>query len=123
MDLRGRIIPVIDLRVKMDLASAAYTHRTCIIVIGMGAPGERTLMGVIVDGVSRVADIPEEDIAPPPVFGGPSGTGYIMGMAKAEEGVTLLLDVEHILSEGKTALSKKPNEERNHINTNTQEGK
>lgn len=98
INLRGKVIPVIDLRLKFDLGSAAYTERTCIIVVEVSSSDRKIQMGIIVDSVSEVRNIKSAEIADTPTFGAKLNTGYILGMAKVEGGVKILLDIDRVLS-------------------------
>ena len=93
INLRGRVIPVIDLRLKFGLEEIPYTDETCIIVVSLG-----TQIGIIVDTVEEVTDIDEHDIEPPPHMGHSVGTDFIRGMGKVEERVKILLDIEKVLT-------------------------
>ena len=92
IDLRGKVIPVIDLRLEFGLKQAEYNDHTCIIVVEVG-----TLMGIIVDTVQEVHDIPAASIDPPPELGASIDTTFILGMGKVKDGVTILLDIERVL--------------------------
>lgn len=94
INLRGKIIPVIDLRLKFGMAEAERTEETCIIVVNVG-DGE---MGIVVDKVSEVQDIAGQDIEDVPGFGGGVGTDFILGMGKAGSRVTILLDIGKVLT-------------------------
>jgi purine-binding chemotaxis protein CheW len=94
INLRGKVIPVIDLRLKFGMEEAEYTSETCIIVVEV----KGTLFGAAVDTVSEVADITAKQIEPTPSFGGSIDTDYILGMAKIKENVKILLDIEMIIS-------------------------
>jgi purine-binding chemotaxis protein CheW len=98
INLRGKVIPVVDLRLKFGMPEINYTERTCIIVVE--AEGERsdTQMGIVVDAVSEVLNIRAEDIEDTPKFGAALNTDFIMGMAKTEGGVKILLDIDKVLS-------------------------
>ena len=98
INLRGKVIPVIDLRAKFGLPQVEYTKRTCIIVVQV--EGERTpvLMGVVVDGVSEVLNIGAQEIEASPNFGTGESIPYILGMAKMKDGVKMLLDINVVLS-------------------------
>jgi purine-binding chemotaxis protein CheW len=98
INLRGKVIPVIDLRLRFSLATAKCTERTCIIVVEILATGRIILMGIIVDSVSEVLNIKATDIEETPSFGGNLNTDYILGMAKAGGGIKILLDIDKILS-------------------------
>lgn len=99
INLRGKIIPVIELRAKLGLETKEYTEETCIIVVEVSDGGdERFHMGVIVDSVSEVMDIPRDNIEPAPRFGGSLNTGYILGMGKVKEQVLILLDIDRVMT-------------------------
>jgi len=96
INLRGQVIPVIDLSLKFSLLPQEYTYRTCIIVVrSEGVNGDR-LIGAIADGVSEVLTIAEEDIEASPDFGSGNPIPYVMGMAKVNGKVKLLLDIHEV---------------------------
>lgn len=92
INLRGKVIPVIDLRLKFGLPEIEHTEQTCIIVVDVGRE-----IGIIVDTVSEVLDIPAEKIEPPPTMGGDVDTSFILGMGKVNEAVKILLDIDKVL--------------------------
>lgn len=99
INLRGKVIPVIDLRLKFSLDKKEDTEKTCIIVVQVRKSGDETVtMGIIVDEVSEVLDIKAEQIEPPPSFGAAVDTDFILGMGKASQKVVMLLDVDKVLS-------------------------
>ncbi|MDQ7014141.1 MAG: chemotaxis protein CheW [Planctomycetota bacterium] len=99
INLRGKIIPVIELRTKFELAPKEYTEETCVIVVEVSDGGdERFQMGVIVDTVSEVIDVPRKSIEPAPRFGGALNTSFILGMGKLKDKVLILLDIDRIMS-------------------------
>ena len=98
INLRGKVIPVIDLRLKFSMESIDYTDRTCIIVVEIDSNDSTVLIGIVVDAVSEVLNIKEEDIEETPTFGTKLNTEYILGMAKMEGGVKILLDIDKVLS-------------------------
>lgn len=99
INLRGKVVPIVDLRVKFGLAKAENTERTCIVVVEVvSKAGARMLMGMIVDAVEEVATIPPADIEPTPNFGGNLSTEYILGMAKVRGSVKTLLDIDSVLT-------------------------
>jgi purine-binding chemotaxis protein CheW len=98
INLRGKVIPVIDLRLKFTMPSAEYTERTCIIVVEVNAAGRTVMMGIVVDSVSEVLNIKAGEIEETPSFGTKLNTEYILGMAKASGGIKILLDIDKILS-------------------------
>jgi purine-binding chemotaxis protein CheW len=99
INLRGKVIPVIDLRLKFELEVAADTDQTCIIVVDVAnAQGGGIQIGILVDSVSEVLDIRGEDIEESPTFGTNVDTAFILGMAKAKGTVKILLNIERVLS-------------------------
>jgi purine-binding chemotaxis protein CheW len=110
INLRGKVIPVIDLRLKFDLEGQADTERTCIIVVQVAhGDGPKVVMGVIVDEVSEVLQIGDGQIEPPPELGSVVDTDFILGMGKAGSKVILLLDVDKVLSWGEVASVQEVN--------------
>ena len=104
INLRGKVIPVVDLRLKFDMENQEDTERTCIIVVQIVNNGEEVTMGIIVDEVSEVLDVTAEQIEAAPSFGGGVHTDFILGMGKVGEKVLMLLDVDRVLSTGEAAL-------------------
>jgi purine-binding chemotaxis protein CheW len=98
INLRGKVVPVIDLRVKFAMAATEYTQRTCIIVTQVQMDSGSALMGIIVDGVSEVVNLAESDIEDTPDFGEDIGSRYLLGMAKSKGKVKILLDIDKVLS-------------------------
>jgi purine-binding chemotaxis protein CheW len=98
INLRGQVIPVLDLRMKFSLTPCEYTHRTCIVVVTTkGSTGER-LVGAIADGVAEVLTLAEEDIEDTPDFGSGTVAPYLLGMAKVKGRVKILLEIDQVLS-------------------------
>jgi len=97
INLRDKVIPVIDLRRKFSMQSIDYTDRTCIIVVEVDTETRKLLMGVVVDAVADVRQVKNENIEPPPSFSGEVEAKYILGMAKMEGKVTILLDMDRVL--------------------------
>ena len=101
INLRGKVIPVVDLRLRFNLDGREYDDRTCTIVTEV----DGTLIGFIVDTVEEVLEIPENQVEPPPKFRSASGKDrYIQGLGKVGEAVKILLDVEKIIREDDTRL-------------------
>jgi purine-binding chemotaxis protein CheW len=98
INLRGKVIPVIDLRLKFGLPAAEYTQRTCIIVTQVAGENSTLLMGIVVDGVSEVLTLTGQEIEDTPDFGEDIGGEYLLGMAKVKGKVKILLDIDRILS-------------------------
>ncbi len=97
LNLRGKVIPVIDLRLRFDLEAAAYSERTCIIVVEIHGDAGSLPMGIVVDAVSEVLNIRSADIENTPSFGVKLNTDFILGMAKTDGGVKILLDIDRVL--------------------------
>ena len=98
VNLRGKVIPVIDLRLKFGLSSHENTERTCIIVVQVHRTDGNVTMGIIVDEVSEVLDIKLEQIESAPSFGSTVNTEFIPGMGKVGDKVIMLLDVDKVLT-------------------------
>ena len=103
VNLRGKVIPVVDLRLRFGMEAMDYTERTCIIVVEIEGAVNTILMGVVVDSVSEVLNIKNEEIEDPPSFGTKLNIDYILGMAKTEGGVKILLDIDKVLGEEEIA--------------------
>lgn len=98
INLRGKVIPVMDLRLKFSMDSIAYSERTCIIVVEVDVMSGTVLIGIVVDAVSEVLNIKGEEIEETPAFGARLNTDYILGMAKMKGGVKILLNIDRVLS-------------------------
>ena len=99
INLRGKVVPVIDLRIKFALASAESTERTCIVVVQVKTQAAASaFMGFIVDGVEEVVSFGANEIEPTPDFGSKLDTNYILGMAKIRGKVKTLLDIDCVLT-------------------------
>jgi purine-binding chemotaxis protein CheW len=103
LNLRGKIIPVVDLRLKFGLPSVEDTMHTCIIVLEVKVNERSMQMGVIVDQVLEVRHVPADAIEPPPSFGLAVDTRFILGLGKMGSSIVLLLDVDRVLSTGELA--------------------
>lgn len=98
INLRGKVIPVIDLRIRFCMEEKAYNDRTCIVVVEIESHGIEMVIGIVVDSVSEVLNIKSEEIEETPEFGTSLNTDYILGMATMEGGVKILLDIDAVLS-------------------------
>lgn len=98
INLRGAVVPVIDLSVRFGRASAPVTKRTCIVIIEVMVNDERQVIGIVVDAVNEVIDIPASDVEPAPAFGAGIRTDFILGMGKVHNKFVILLDVNHVLA-------------------------
>jgi len=106
INLRGKVIPILDLRAKFQLSAGSYGERACIIIVQVGDhPASLVLMGAIVDAVEEVVQLSEAELEPTPDFGGSPATDYILGMATIHGGVKTLLDLNKgFLKEGLLTL-------------------
>jgi len=95
VNLRGKVIPVVDLRTKFGLESVEQTAETCIIVVDVSG----VEMGIVVDRVSEVRNIEEKNIDDPPNFGVAVDTSFILGMGKSKDNVAMLLDISKVLTD------------------------
>ena len=107
INLRGKVIPVMDLRLRFGMKEIDYTERTCIIVVEIEGQTGTVQMGIVVDSVSEVLNVKGEDIEKTPTFGAKLNTDYIHGMAKLEGGVKILLDIDKVLCSQEVALLEK----------------
>ena len=98
INLRGKVIPVVDLRLRFGLPLTEYTERTCIVVVRTHQTGEELVVGMIVDGVVEVLTLTAADIEDTPDFGPGVTTSYLRGMAKIKGKVKILLDIDQVLS-------------------------
>lgn len=99
INLRGKIIPVVDLRKRFQLAKAETNERTCIVVVQVELPsGDKTQMGMVVDAVEEVVNISLDDMEETPNFGSRLQSDYIFGMAKVKGKVKTLLDIDKVIA-------------------------
>ena len=98
INLRGKVIPVSDLRRRFEIAAASYTDRTCIIVVEIQGEETTIQLGIVVDAVSEVMNIKAEEVEAPPSFGTKVETDYILGMANMDGQVKILLDIDRVLT-------------------------
>lgn len=98
INLRGAVVPVIDLAVKLGLAPAVITRWTCIVIVEVVLDGEATVMGVMADSVSQVVELSPQDIESAPAFGTRLNVDYLLGMGKLGAKFLLLLDIDRVLS-------------------------
>ena len=98
INLRGAVVPVMDLSARFGRAATAVTKRTCIVIVEIETAGERHDVGVIVDAVNEVLEIPAGEIEPPPAFGPKIRTDFIRGMGKVNGKFVILLDPDQVLT-------------------------
>ncbi len=95
INLRGNIVPIVDMRVRLQLSLAAYDPTTVVIILNVGA---RTV-GIVVDGVSDVVALKPEELRPPPELGGALDTRYVTGLGALEDRMLILIDIESLINE------------------------
>ena len=98
INLRGKVIPVVDLRLKFGLTPIEYSQRTCIIVVQVQGETGPMPMGIVVDAVAEVVNLAPGDIEDTPDFGKGVDTPYLLGMAKTKGKVKILLDIDQVLN-------------------------
>lgn len=98
INLRGKIIPILDLRIKFGMSEKKHNERTCIIVVEIYTNNTKNLMGVVVDTVSEVVNIPAKDIEEPPQYGAKVNNNFLIGMGQIKEKVIMLLNIEEIIN-------------------------
>jgi purine-binding chemotaxis protein CheW len=123
INLRGKVIPVVDLRLKFGIEAKEDTQRTCIIVVHLTHTAQEMIVGIIVDEVSEVLDIDQNQIEPPPSFGANIRTDFILGMGKVDQKVMTLLDIDRVLTEQEVALAENSAEKTGHQLDKSNKGK
>ena len=98
MNLRGTVVPVVDLAIKFGLPEIEVTARTCIVMVEADLDGEPTLMGVMAEAVVRVLDLAPEDVEAPPAFGTRVRVEFLLGVGKVDGDLVLVLDIDRVLS-------------------------
>jgi len=116
VNLRGNVVPVISLSSKFGLDVKAIDKRTCIIIMDAQIDGEAVVMGVVVDKVLQVIEIPENNIEPPPTLGATIRTDFIKGMGKLDDNFIIILDIVQVLSAEEIALVSDMHKEINSAN-------
>lgn len=97
INLRGNVVPVVDLALKFGLNASLVTSRTCIVIVEANMDGERTVMGIIADSVSQVVELSAENILPAPAFGTQVRMNFLQGMGKAGVKFVLVLNIDKVL--------------------------
>src|SRR5512133_938670 len=105
INVRGAVVPVIDLGVKFGKAEVPETKRTCVLVVETKTKEETLTLGVIADAVSEVVDLANDDIEPPPAFGTGVKLDHITGMGKVGKGFVILLDIDRVLTASEADLA------------------
>lgn len=102
INLRGAVVPVVDLAIRFDLPPTAVTRWTCIVIVEVRSGEEDLVMGVLADGVTEVINLAPDAIEPPPSFGAKVRVEYLVGLGKIDSRFVLILDVDRLL--GRTEL-------------------
>lgn len=105
LNLRGSIVPIVDLRMRFELERAEYTAVTVIIVVSVVTSSGRRDFGVVVDGVSDVVDVNSAEIKPPPELGTRGATDYLLGLVTVAERMVVLLDIDRLIDRELTVIS------------------
>ena len=98
INLRGAVVPVVDLQARFGRLASAVTKRTCIVIVETGDADDGQVIGVVVDAVNEVLDLPASDIEPPPSFGSAIRSDFVCGMAKVRGKFVIVLDAANVLS-------------------------
>jgi len=98
INLRGAVVPVVDLAVRFGLGESRLTKRSCVIIVEVDVNGDRLVMGLMADAVSQVIDLPPGDIEPPPDFGTRVRADFLKGLGKIGKNFVLILDIDRVLS-------------------------
>ena len=110
INLRGAVVPVVDMRLKFGMSTTERTLNTCIIIVEVAIGGERTLLGALADSVQEVIDLNSEQIEPPPRLGTSIHTQFVRGMGKRDEHFVIILDADQVFSSDEMALVQGPEE-------------
>jgi purine-binding chemotaxis protein CheW len=108
LNLRGSIVPIVDLRMRFNLERAEYTALTVIIVLSIESSLGRRDFGLVVDGVSDVIDVPSGDVKPAPDLGGQASTEFIEGLAAVSGRMVMLLDIDKLIGGDVTGVAPLP---------------
>lgn len=106
INLRGGVVPVVDLALKFGLPESQITQKTCIVIVEINMDGQTALTGVVAETVSQVVEIGAGEIQPPPSFGAGIRIDYILGMAAIDRRFALLLDIDRVLSTDELLVAK-----------------
>jgi purine-binding chemotaxis protein CheW len=104
INLRGNVVPVVDMRLKLGLTQTERTVDTCVVIAEVDIDGERTILGALTDSVQEVVELDSANIVPPPRMGTRIDISFIRGMGKREEEFVIILDIDRVFS-GDTVLT------------------
>ena len=111
INLRGGVVPVVDLRLKFGMTETEKTINTCVIITEVYLDDETIVLGALADSVQEVFDLPQEDIEPAPKIGTQLDTGFLMGMGKKNDEFILILDIDRVFSMGEKLEIKRASQE------------
>ncbi len=111
INLRGNVVPVVDMRLKFGMAMTEKTVNTCVIIVEIGIDGESTVLGAMADSVQEVLDLEPEQIEPAPRIGTKLNTDFIRGMGKRDESFVIILDIDKVFSAAELELTQGYGEE------------
>jgi purine-binding chemotaxis protein CheW len=109
INLRGSVVPVVDLRLKFGMVMAEKTVNTCVIIVEVEMDGEKVVMGAMADAVQEVLDLEPDQIEPPPRIGTKLNTDFIKGMGKHAEQFIIILDIDKVFTTNELELVREPN--------------
>jgi purine-binding chemotaxis protein CheW len=112
INLRGGVVPVVDLRIKFDLPSSENTVNRCIIIMDITIDNEKTLIGALADSVQEVMTIEPDFIEPPPKIGTRLNTEFIRGMGKKNDKFIIIIDIDKVFSRGESYMLQETGETR-----------
>ncbi|WP_026840672.1 chemotaxis protein CheW [Citrifermentans bremense] len=104
INLRGSVVPVVDLRLKFGMVTAEQTVNTCVIIVEVELEGERVVMGAMADAVQEVLDLEPDQIEPPPRIGTKLNTDFIKGMGKHNDQFIIILDIDKVFTSSELEL-------------------
>lgn len=105
INLRGNVVPVVDLRLKYGMGRTESSVDTCIIIVEVDLDGEQTVLGALADSVQEVIELEDADIEPPPRLGTRLDTGFIRGMGKRDEEFVIILDIDKVFTADELAVA------------------
>ena len=108
INLRGSVVPVVDLRIKFGMVMAEQTVNTCVIIVEVELEGEKVVMGAMADAVQEVLDLEPDQIEPPPRIGTKLNTEFIKGMGKHAEQFIIILDIDKVFTASELELVQEP---------------
>jgi len=111
INLRGVVVPIVDLRARFGLADMEYGPTTVVIIVKVEAAGKERVLGIVVDAVSEVYDINKDDMQPPPDMDGSISIDFVTGLATMDDKMVILLDINKLVNEGILSNAKASNED------------